>query len=562
MTATASTQREVDPDAADPDDPDGTEMEGVLTLGVVTGGVEMLGTVPTGVGIGGVVIPGTVTGGTVTVGTVTPGTVTPGTVTPGTVTPDALAARVSMWGTDPDGTEMPGRLIFGRVAALEREPAVSAPSSSATNSLAMRRVRRVIPPENVAAGQNLRIFHPRAPCSLGAMVASYRSVLSVPGSTRMLASALLGRLPQGMSSLAILLLVRGTTRSYAAAGVAVGAYAFASAACAPLQGRLVDRFGRVRVLAPFAVGQAVVLVGLVIGASSGAGAVTLIALAALAGALMPPIAPTVRALMREVWPDQGTRETAYSLDSVVQELVWITGPLLVAVIVGATSPEAAVLVLAAVCLVGTAMFVRSPLARGAGRRDSGDGRRSVFSNPELRSLLGPVALTGMGLGAIEVGLPSLALHAGSRPASGLLLALWSVGSMAGGLWYGSRTWRSPLSSRYRKLLALAVVFTAPLIAAHSIPAGAVCSILAGMMIAPVFASQYALVGRAVTPGSETEAFTWVSAALVSGIALGSALGGASIGSAGVSAPFAISCLASTLAAALAVTLRDRVPQAA
>ena len=88
------------------------------------------------------------------------------------------------------------------------------------------------------------------------MVAKYRSVLAVPGSSRLLASALLGRLPMAMSSLAILLLVRGTTHSYLAAGLAVGAYAFASAAGAPMQGRLVDRFGRLRVLVPSAVAQA------------------------------------------------------------------------------------------------------------------------------------------------------------------------------------------------------------------------------------------------------------------------------------------------------------------
>src|ERR1700752_2525629 len=85
------------------------------------------------------------------------------------------------------------------------------------------------------------------------MLDRYRAVLSAPGCARVFATALLGRLPQGMSSLAILLLVRGRTGSYAAAGVAVGAYALSSAACAPVQGRLVDRFGRVRVLAPPAV---------------------------------------------------------------------------------------------------------------------------------------------------------------------------------------------------------------------------------------------------------------------------------------------------------------------
>lgn len=394
------------------------------------------------------------------------------------------------------------------------------------------------------------------------MVAAYRSVLSVPGSPRLLASALLGRLPQGMASLAILLLIRGSTHSYAAAGLAVGAYAFANAAGAPFQGRLIDRFGRDRALVPFALAQAAVLVVLVLGAGAHVSAPVLIGLAAGAGAFVPPIAPTVRALLREVFHDPGVREIAYSLDAVVQELVWITGPLLVAIVVAAISAAGAVLLLGGICFVGTLLFVRAPLARGRGRPRLPGDRRSVLSNPELRALLAPVALTGTGLGAIEVGLPSLALQAGSRPAAGLLLALWSVGSMSGGLWYGSRAWRSSLGSRYRGLLVAAVAFTAPLIVAHSISAGIVCSVLAGLTIAPVFSCQYALVGRAVTAGTETEAFTWVSAALIGGIAAGSALGGAAIGPEGTSAPFVISCVASLLAAAMATGLRDRVQQPA
>jgi predicted MFS family arabinose efflux permease len=78
----------------------------------------------------------------------------------------------------------------------------------------------------------------------------------------------------------------------------------------------------------------------------------------------------------------------------------------------------------------------------------------------------------------------------------------------------------------------------------------VCSLLAGLTIAPMFSCQYALVGRSVSAGSETEAFTWVSAALIGGLAAGSAIGGAVIGLGGVSAPFMIACLATVLAALL------------
>ena len=119
---------------------------------------------------------------------------------------------------------------------------------------------------------------------------NYRAVLTEPGASRLLSTALVGRLPQGMSSLAVLLLVREATHSYAAAGVAVGANALAAAAGAPVLGRMIDRFGRRMVVGPAAFIQAGIYVLLYLAATAQAGAVVLIIFAACAGALVPPIA--------------------------------------------------------------------------------------------------------------------------------------------------------------------------------------------------------------------------------------------------------------------------------
>ncbi len=389
------------------------------------------------------------------------------------------------------------------------------------------------------------------------MVAKYRSVLSIPGCPRVFTTALIGRLPQGMSSLAILLLVRSVTHSYPAAGLAVGAFAFATAAASPFQGRLVDRYGRARVLVPAALGQAGLLVVLVLAAGAGAGAVVLVVLAAAAGSLMPAIAPSVRALLGEVTGGHEVRETAYALESVIQELIWVTGPLLVALVVAFASPSGALLLSAAICVTGTTLFVRSPLARRPRLTERHQRPVAALASPELRVLLAPMVLMGTALGAIDLGLPSLALHAGSRPSSGLLLALWSVGSLVGGLWYGARSWRTPLAARYRVLTLATVISTAPLIAARTIPEGMSAALLAGVTIAPAFSCLYALVGRVVTPGTETEAFTWAASALIVGLSIGSAIGGATIDAAGVSGPFVLSCAASGVAALLALRTREQ-----
>jgi hypothetical protein len=308
--------------------------------------------------------------------------------------------------------------------------------------------------------------------------------------------------------------------------------------------------------------QAAVLIALVLVAHAKAGPAALVLLSGLAGALMPSIAPTVRALLREVISEPATRESAYALESVAQEIIWILGPFLVALMVAITSPSVALLVLGLICVTGTFMFVNSPLASNRAQTHEHGERRSALSSGPLRTLLGPIALMGFALGAIEVGLPSLALHAGSRAASGLLLAVWSLGSMIGGLWFGARSWRSSLPTRYRALFIAAIAFTSPLIVARSIPEGVLGALLAGLTIAPLFSTQYSMVSRAVTPGTETEAFTWVTAALVTGIAAGSAAGGAVISSGGVGAPFILGVAATLVAALIALASRRRVMQLA
>jgi len=387
------------------------------------------------------------------------------------------------------------------------------------------------------------------------MLARYRAVLAAPGSLRLYATGVFARLPQGMSGLATLLLVRAATHSYALAGLAVGIQAVAIALAGPLQGRLVDRHGRARVLVPWAAAQTALFVALVICARAHTAGAALVVISAAIGAALPAIAPAVRALLRAVIVDDTAQEAAYALESVIQELIWITGPLIVGVIIAVGSPSLALLVCAALSLGGTVLFVSMPASRSRPPVPAQTTAGGLRALPELRALLIPIGLMGFAIGSTEVGLPSLALHAGSRASTGLLLAMWSLGSMIGGLLHGSRAWSIGLSERYQRLLAGAVLCAAPLMFAHTIQFGLVGALLTGLTIAPVFSCQYALVGRVVPDGAETEAFTWMSSALVGGIAGGSALGGALIGAGGVSAPFIVSCGA--LACAALTSLRAR-----
>lgn len=396
------------------------------------------------------------------------------------------------------------------------------------------------------------------PAYCGGMVSRYRALLSVEGVRRLLISSVLARLPLGMSSLAILLYVRARGDSFLAAGLAVGAFTAASAAVAPLQGRLLDRFPQRRVLLPCAVGETGLLLVLIAVGQAGVSPAVLVVLAGLAGTLLPPVSACVRALWPLVAPDSATREAAYALDATTQEIIWTVGPMIVAGVTGLVSAAAAVAASAAITLFGTLLFADSPLARkwqGAGPRAA---RGGALASPGLRGLLVAVALTGMVIGALEIGLPALAAHLGSPSAAGLLLAVWSFGSLCGGVLYGARSWVRSLGARHERLLLGLFVLLAPLLLARSLGAAIALSLLAGLGLAPIFSCQYMLVGALAPRGAIAEAFNWHVAALVAGIAAGSALSGALVDAVGVRGCIALGCLGALAACLVAVLDRERI----
>jgi MFS family permease len=256
--------------------------------------------------------------------------------------------------------------------------------------------------------------------------------------------------------------------------------------------------------------------------------------------------------------DTETLETAYALDATTQEVIWTLGPLLVGFTVVLVSPAAAVLLCAAITVCGTSFFATSKLS-GGWRADAHErSRGSALASPGLRALLATVVLAGVVIGAIEVGLPALALQQDARWSAGPLLAVFSIGSMAGGLLYSAMSWRRPIGLRYIALLLALAVGVAPLIAAHSLLAGFLLSALAGLGVAPLLSCQFSLVGALAPAGTTTEAFTWHRGATIAGMAAGSTLGGSLIDAHGAAGAFALGCAGVAIACVMATLWRQRI----
>jgi MFS family permease len=384
----------------------------------------------------------------------------------------------------------------------------------------------------------------------------YRVVFATPHFKRLLFSAIAGRLPIGIDALALVLLVREELGSYASAGAVAGAFAAGGALGAPIQGRLMDRQGQ-RLLVYMAAFHAAMLVGLVALILAGAPLGVLIAGAVAAGSAIPPISSVMRTMWPDLLRDEDMVRTAFAIDSVAIEMVFVLGPLITAVATAVFSPVAAIGVACVSVLAGTAAFTSSPPSRAwqpvdeAGRH----GRLGALSSSGLRTVLLTTVPVGFAFGAVEVAMPGFSENHGGREWAGILLAVWSLGSAAGGLLYGARPHSRSLVDGYVVFIAMLPLGFAPLLAADSLAVMLPLAVLAGMAIAPGIASANQLVGQVAPVGAVTEAYTWGTTALVSGVALGNAAGGVLVEAQGWRVAVAAGVAGACVAALLAITRR-------
>jgi predicted MFS family arabinose efflux permease len=378
-----------------------------------------------------------------------------------------------------------------------------------------------------------------------------RALVRRPFALRMLLSALVGRLPEAMVPLALLLLARAEHGSYATAGALAGAFAVGAAIGGPVAGRIIDRLGQPVVLIAIAVARSAALAGIVALAPSSLAAAGV--LAAAAGALTPPLEPALRAL----WPDlagddEHALAAAYELDAGAQELIFVVGPLLVALAVAADGPATALHVASGVGLLGTLAFALAPPARRwrAGEHAAVRWSAAVRA-PQVGLLLALGVLAGAATGAVNVTATAFAERTlENRDLAGWLLAAWAVGALAGGLGSAARRWTLPPERRLTRLLILFGIAFAPALLARSTPAMAAALALSGAFLAPTLACIFVLTGSRALPGTLTETFAWLTSSFLVGSAAGAALGGAlSGGGAGV-AGFALAGAIVLAAAAL------------
>jgi MFS family permease len=383
--------------------------------------------------------------------------------------------------------------------------------------------------------------------------------MQVPGAVGFVLAGLVARLPISMQSLGVVLLVQATTGSYALAGAVSATFALVQALLAPLLGRLVDRHGQARVLVPALALYAAGLGGLVALALADAPSWTLFPAAAVYGGSYPQPGSLVRARWAHALGGTPLLPTAFSLESVLDEVVFVVGPVLVTLLATEVVPEAGVLTAGVFTIVGS-------LALAAQRRteppphpsSAGVRAPSVLRGAGVRVLVLVGGAVGGIFGSIEVATVAFTDEHGQPAAAGLVLALLAGGSLLAGLCYGTVRWRAPLSRRFVRGVVLLAAVTVPLPFAPNVPVLAALVFVGGFTISPTLIAAFALLEELVPAVSRTEGLTWFSTGIGIGLAAAASATGQVVDAAGGRAAFGVALAFGILAALLALAGAGRL----
>jgi predicted MFS family arabinose efflux permease len=361
----------------------------------------------------------------------------------------------------------------------------------------------------------------------------------------------LAQLPLAALGIGLLVHVQHLTGSFGVAGLASGTYAAAAGIGAPGLGRLADRHGRRVVLLMAACVSSLALTAIAL-APPGIPPLALVALSAVAGLATPPVAACMRSVLPRLVDTTDVR-AAFAFEASALELTFIAGPPLVLGIGAAWSTRAALGSCAVLFLVATALFGLTTRLDAPEDAMCERGVVGSLASPAIRTLVLALSAVGVLFGAVEIAVTATAIHIAGVGAAAPLLALWGVGSLAGGI-AATRFGGGARSPRGLGLLiaSLAITHAVLATATASLAATGALLVAAGATIAPTYATVYAIVGCAAPAGTTTEAFTWLGTAIATGSAIGVALAGALVDQAG---PRPVLLLAGVAGcAALAVTL--------
>ncbi|GAB6260310.1 MFS transporter [Photobacterium sp. R1] len=380
------------------------------------------------------------------------------------------------------------------------------------------------------------------------MANPYQSLFSTPGTLAFTLPGLIARMPTSMAGIGIITMLSQLSGSYWLAGAVAATFTLTMAIVAPQISRAVDRYGQRKIL-PYAAGLSVIAMILLLVCIRYEGPIwSYFLFAALAG-FMPSMPAMIRARWTAIYKGDERLHTAYSFESVMDEVCFIIGPPLAVGLCVSVAPEAGPFTAAVLLGIGVTLFVRQTQTEPPVQVMTDDRRDSALKPLPMKMLMLTLLALGTIVGTVDVISVAFAEQQGEPVAASYVLSAYAAGSCLSGLLFGTLK----LQLELRKQLLLAALATAlttlPLMLVTGTTTLAMSVFIAGVFFAPTMIITMGLVERIVPENQLTEGFTWMITGLGIGIAAGAAVVGWMIDAYGIHAGFAV-----TISAGLAVFL--------
>ncbi|MGY0499205.1 MFS transporter [Nocardia sp. FBN12] len=391
----------------------------------------------------------------------------------------------------------------------------------------------------------------------------YRTLFARPGTAPMIFAGVLARMPLSMVGVGVIATIAQTHGSYTLAGAVAAVYALAAAVATPQVARLIDRYGQGRVVLPVALSSAAAITALVVTSVVGGPDLLLFVFALLAG-----ITPSAPALVRSRWShlldDAQDVHTAYSWETVLDEVSFILGPPVAIGLSVAIFPQAGLLAAAISLLAGTIWLTRQrttePPVATSDPGDRGSSALRVLTHPTVAAVVAVMTAMGVIIGTVDVVSVAFAEHQGDTALASVVLSVYAAGSCLSGFVFGARTLTWPLGRLLRIGLVATGLTTVPLLFVSSIAGLSVAVFFAGAFFAPTMIMAAQLIERNTPAASLTEALTWSTAGLGLGTAIGPAVAGPIIDTYGADNGFSVAVTAGVVLLLLAAATRRALSQ--
>jgi MFS family permease len=365
----------------------------------------------------------------------------------------------------------------------------------------------------------------------------YKKVLALDGALSFTMAGLIARFPISMYGLGTVLLVQARTGSYFKAGVMAAAFAISAAVGGPITSRLADKFGQNKLIPVQLTIHVSALLLTIILILNDINLYVVVIFAIISGTSVPVIGPFVRARWKNISQNRQQQNTAFALESIFDEVIFIFGPPLVTFLC-VTFYEASGLILAAILVTIGSTWLASQTKTQPEIHKINDARgRSAILYPGIFSIFLVYVLLGAVFGAAEVIAVAFSREKGSPELAGALITAWSVGSLVAGVVMGAIHFKNKLSNRFLLASFFFAISLVPLPFISTLPTLFFTLLISGLAISPVLISGYTLIGQLVPQNRLTEGFAWANTGAGLGLALASAIAGWVIDTSGAQVAF-------------------------